>query len=148
MKKVLVVYFSLSGKTEKMAEYIAEGVRFAGLEARAMKTAAIKTAEELAGYDGYIFGSPTYHNNMADPMKTFLFLANKAPLEGKLAGSFGSHAHSGNAPGIILDTMEHVYKMKVFEGGPFMMREPLVDTTPGMRACQDYGRGFADTLAK
>jgi len=30
MKKVLVAYFSLSGKTEKMAEYVAEGVRFSG----------------------------------------------------------------------------------------------------------------------
>jgi len=30
MKKVLVAYLSRTGKTEKMAEYIAEGIRFTG----------------------------------------------------------------------------------------------------------------------
>ena len=30
MKKVLIAYVSRTGKTEKMAEYIAEGVRFSG----------------------------------------------------------------------------------------------------------------------
>ncbi len=33
MKKVLIAYFSLTGKTEMMAQYVAEGVRFSGNEA-------------------------------------------------------------------------------------------------------------------
>ncbi|MFQ5715289.1 MAG: flavodoxin family protein [Candidatus Scalinduaceae bacterium] len=37
MKKVLIVYFSRTGKTEKMAEYIAEGVRFSGNSAEIKK---------------------------------------------------------------------------------------------------------------
>ena len=90
MKKVLIAYFSLSGNTEKMAQYIAEGVRFSGQQAIVKKISDIKGANDLAGYDGYIFGSPTYHRDMAEPMKTFLFLAKKANLEGKPAGAFGS----------------------------------------------------------
>jgi flavodoxin len=93
MKKVLIVYFSLTGKTEKMAEYIAEGVRLGGQWSVSRKVSDINAANDLAGYDGYIFGSPTYHRDMADPMKTFLFLVRKANLEGKLAGAFGSYTH-------------------------------------------------------
>jgi flavodoxin len=146
MKKVLVVYFSLTGKTEKMAEYIAEGVRFGGQQAVIKKISDIKSANDLAGYDGYIFGSPTYHRDMADPMKTFLFLARKANLEGKLAGAFGSYTHSGDAPAVIFDTMQYVYKMGPFELGSFNLKEAVVETSEGMRTCQDYGRVFGEKL--
>jgi flavorubredoxin len=147
MKKVLVAYVSLNGHTQRMAEYIAEGVRFAGLQAEAKKTSELKAVEELQGYDGYIFGSPTYHRDMAGPMKNFLFVASKAGLEGKLAGAFGSYTHSGDAPALIFDTMEYVYKMEPFSLGGFNMKEDLVGTQEGMRACHDYGRTFGEKLA-
>jgi flavodoxin len=164
--KVLIAYFSLSGKTEKMAEYIAEGVRFSGQQVVAKKISDIKSANDLAGYDGYIFGSPTYHRDMAEPMKTFLFLAKKANLEGKLAGAFGSYTHSGDAPAIIFDTMQYVYKMEPFELGALNLKEAQLEETgrgepsqrqyiagevhgeagEGMRACQDYGKAFGQKL--
>jgi flavodoxin len=146
MAKVLVVYFSLTGKTEKMAEYIAEGVRFSGNEAVTKKTSEIKTVDDIAGYDGYIFGSPTYHRDMAGPMKNFLFLAAKADLEGRLAGAFGSYTHSGDAPAMIFDTMQYVYKMRPVALGSFNLLEAIVDTTEGTRACQDYGKVFGEKL--
>jgi flavodoxin len=146
MAKVLVVYFSLTGKTEKMAEYIAEGVRFSGNEAVTKKTSEIKTVDDVAGYDGYIFGSPTYHRDMAGPMKNFLFLAAKADLEGRLAGAFGSYTHSGDAPAMIFDTMQYVNKMRPLALGSFNLLEAIVDTTEGTRACQDYGKVFGEKL--
>ena len=60
MAKVLVVYYSLTGKTQMMAEYLAEGVRFAAHEAAIRKTSEIVTFEDLNGYDGYLFGSPAH----------------------------------------------------------------------------------------
>ena len=147
MTKVLIAYFSLTGKTEKMAEYIAEGVRFSGQQAVTKKISDIKTPNDLAGYDGYIFGSPTYHRDMAEPMKTFLFLARKANLEGKPAGAFGSYTHSGDAPAVVFDTMQYVYKMQPFELGSFKLKEAIVETAEGARACQDYGRVFGEKLA-
>ena len=146
MKKVLVAYVSLTGRTQRMAEYIAEGVRFAGHQGVTKKISEIKTAEDLAGYDGYIFGSPTYHRDMAGPMKTFLFLAKEADLEGRLAGAFGSYTHSGDAPKMILDTMEYVYRMEPFSLGSLNLKEALVDAQEGMRACHDYGRTFGGKL--
>jgi len=84
---------------------------------------------------------------MAEPMKTFLFLAKKADLEGKLAGAFGSYTHSGDAPAIIFDTMQYVYKMQPFELGSFNLKEAGIETAEGMHACQDYGRVFGEKLA-
>ena len=146
MKKVLIAYFSLTGKTEKMAEYIAEGVRFSGNQAVIKKISEIKAASDINGYGGYIFGSPTYHRDMAEPMKTFLFLARKANLGGKPAGTFGSYTHSGDAPAIIFDTMQYVYKMQPSELSSFNLKEAVVETKEGIHACQDYGRVFGEKL--
>ena len=146
MKSVLIAYFSLSGNTEKMAEYIGEGVRFSGHQAVIKKVSGIKSADDLAGYDGYIFGSPTYYRDIAEPMKTFLFLGRKANLNGKLGGAFGSYTHDGNAPAIIFDTMQYVFNMEPFELGPFNLKEDILETSEGMRACQDYGRVFGEKL--
>ncbi len=146
MKKVLIAYFSLTGKTEKMAEYIAEGVRFSGQQAVIKKVSDIKSANDLDGYDGYIFGSPTYHRDMVEAMKSFLFLARKASLEGKLAGAFGSYTHSGDAPAVILDTMQYVYKMQPFELSSFKLKEDVAETREGMKACQDYGKVFGQKI--
>jgi flavodoxin len=146
MKRVLIAYFSLTGKTEKMAEYIAEGVRFSGQQAVAKKISEIKAAADLDGFDGYIFGSPTYHRDIAEPIKTFLFVAKKVNLEGRLAGAFGSYTHSGDAPAAVMDTMQYVYKMQPVDLGSFRMKEAVVETVEGMRACQDYGRVFGEKL--
>ena len=146
MKKVLIAYFSLSGMTQKMAEYVAEGARISGQEVTLKKISEIKASEDMADYDGYIFGCPTYHRDMAEPMKTFLFLARKSALEGKLAGAFGSYTHDGNAPAMIFDTMQYVFNMPPFELGAFNLLEGKVDTSEGTHACQDYGRVFGESL--
>jgi flavorubredoxin len=148
MKKVLVAYDSRTGKTETMAEYIAEGIRISGNEAVSKRITAIKTEKDLEGYDGYIFGSPTYHRDMIGTMKTFLFLVQKANLEGKAGGAFGSYTHSGDAPQLIFDTMENVFKMKMMNLGSFNLKEHLVDTTEGLRACQAYGKAMGEMLSR
>lgn len=146
MKKVLIAYDSRTGNTEKMAQAIAEGIRMAGNEAEVKKITELKSEKELEGFDAYVLGSPTYHRDMIGTMKTFLFLAQKANLKGKVGGAFGSYTHSGDAPSIIFDTMEHVYKMDMTELGSFNLKEQLVDGMEGIHACQDYGKGICGKL--
>ena len=57
MKKVAVVYWSGTGNTEKMAEYIAEGVRQAGSQAY-LFTADKFDAPMMDAYDAVAFGCP------------------------------------------------------------------------------------------
>ena len=144
MGKVLIAYLSLKGHTEKIAEYIAEGVRIAGCEADVKKISEIKKPEDLQGYDAYIFGCPTYHRDMPQKMKTFLFLAKEANLEGKVGGAFGSYTHSGDAPKLIFETMEFVFKMKPVNLGSFNVKEADIDKMEYINACQDYGKAVCN----
>ncbi|MBN2332201.1 MAG: flavodoxin domain-containing protein [Deltaproteobacteria bacterium] len=148
MKKVLIVYFSRTGNTEKMANYIAEGVRIGGCEVELKKVSAVKSEEDLQGYDGYMFGCPTYHRDMTQNFKTFLFLAEKTGLAGKAAGAFGAYTHSGDAPKVIADTMEYVLKMNLINLGSFNALEAKLqaDDPEIIKACQDYGRALATQL--
>ena len=102
MKKILVAYTSRTGTTQKMADYLAEGIRMSGNEATSVKISTLKKEKDLAGFDGYLFGCPTYHKDMTNGMKQFLFLADKTNLKGKIGGAFGSHTHSGEAAPMVL----------------------------------------------
>jgi flavodoxin len=147
MSRVLVAYVSRTGKTKQMAEFIAEGLRMAGAEVALKRIAELKKEQDLAGYDGYVFGSPTYHRDMTEGMKRFLFLAKKADLKDRVGGAFGSYTHSGDAATIIFDTMENVYEMTMTDLGSFLLKEKTVGTAEGNKACQDYGRAIGKMLS-
>ena len=137
MSKALVVYSSRTGETADMAQRIAEGIRFEGAEAEVINATNVKKESDLAGYDGYAFGSATYHGEMINSMKTMLFLAEKADLEGKPGGSFGAFGWSGEATDRIFDTMKHVLKMDMV-GSSLRVKSVLLGG--GEKAAQDYGR--------
>jgi len=153
MKKVLVAYFSSSGKTEEMANYIAEGVRFNGLQAKVMKVSEIKNVDDLAGYDGYIIGSPTFSLDIPAPVKLFLEELKKVNLAEKLGGAFGpylhdaSYQHAEHAPDIILNELQNEIKLKPFDLEALALQEDILGTREGIKACQDYGRVFGQRLA-
>ena len=142
----MIAYVSRTKNTKKMTEYIAEKVHISRQTAELKKISEIKNEKHLDGYDGFIFGCPTYHRDMTENMKTFLFLAQKAHLSGKVGGAFGSHTHSGDAPKLIFDTMEHVFNMDMVDLGSFVLKEDLIDSRDGMRACQEYGKAVAQKL--
>jgi flavodoxin len=148
MHKILLAYVSRTGNTETMAEYIAEGIRMVGLRADLRKISDIKNEGEIAGYDGYIFGCPTYHRDMTNGMKTFLFLAHRANLVGKIGGAFGSYTHSGESAGLIFDTMQHVFRMDMVDLGALNLKENLLDMPDGIKACQEYGKAVAGKLTR
>ncbi|MFH2058735.1 MAG: flavodoxin domain-containing protein [Pseudomonadota bacterium] len=141
MGKVLIIYATRTDETKGIADLIGEGVRLAGQEAEVKKTSEIKSEEDIKGYDGYVFGSSTYHGEMITSMKQILFISERAELEGKPGGAFGAYGWSGEAPGRIYDTMEHIFKMKMVPGGPLMLKASWVEG--GLKACQEYGKNIA-----
>ncbi len=144
MGKVLIVYATRSEETTGIANLIAEGIRISGHEAEVKKTADIKSEGDLKGYDGYMFGSPTYHGEMITGMKQMLFMAERAELDGKPGGAFGAYGWSGEAPGRIFDTMAHIYGMKMVPSGPLMLKASWVQG--GIQAAQEYGKDLAAML--
>ena len=96
MAKILIVYYSRTGNTEKMAERVAKGVTKAGAEAT-VKAVGETKADELKDYDGIILGSPTYYGTMAAEIKQLLddSVAFHGQLAGKVGGAFSSSANMG-----------------------------------------------------
>jgi flavorubredoxin len=144
MGKGLIVYSTRTGETKDIADLIAEGIRFEGSEATVRKVGDFKNEEALDGFDAYVFGSATYHGEMMQGMKTLLFLAEKAGLEGKVGGAFGAFGWSGEAPDRIYDTMKNIFKMN-------MVRDPLrlksASLGGGTQMAQDYGREIGKKIA-
>ncbi|MFH1138756.1 MAG: flavodoxin domain-containing protein [Pseudomonadota bacterium] len=145
MSKALVVYVGRKGSTQKIAELIAEGLRMSGVETEVKDIAFIRKEEDLQGYDALAFGSATYHGEMMQPMKTMLFLSEKAGLEGKVGGAFGAFGWSGEAPDRIFNTMLHILNMKMVSG-PLRLKNAAL--TGGVPMAQDYGRELAKKLAE
>ncbi len=144
MAKALVVYSSRTGETTKIAELIAEGLRFSAVQVTLKDVTEIKRETELADFDIYAFGSSTYHGAMMDRMKTFLFLAERADLQDKKGGTFGSFGWSGEAAERIFDTMKNVFGMDMVSG-PLMLKSSSVDG--GIKVAQAYGKELAAKVA-
>jgi len=144
MAQALIVYATRTGQTKKIAELIAEGIRFGGTKAKIVSVHEIKKESDLDGYDGYIFGSATYHGEMMQGMKTLLFLAEKINLEGKPGGAFGAFGWSGEAPDRIYDTMKNIFRMDMVSG-PLRLKSAALGG--GVQMAQDYGREIGHKVA-
>jgi flavorubredoxin len=143
MPKALVVYATRSAQTKEIANQIAEGIKKAGLEVKVADVKTIKCTSELVGYDGYAFGSATYHGEMMEAMKTMLFMAEKANLDGKIGGAFGSYGWSGEAPDRIYQTMKNIFNMKMVNSA-LRIKSP---TSPGdLQSAQAYGRDIGQKI--
>lgn len=145
MSKAIIVYASRTGQTKKIGELIAEGIRLSGHEANVVNAKDIKQEADLQNFDAFVFGSATYHGDVMQVMKTMLFLAEKAGLEGKVGGSFGAFGWSGEAPDRIFGTMENVFNMDMVSG-PLRLKSSSLGG--GVQMAQDYGREVAEKLNK
>ena len=128
MTKVLVLYHSMYGHIETMANAVAEGARgVAGVEVTVKRVpetmdaeifknaggktdqaAAVATPAELAEYDAIIVGTPTRFGNMSAQMRTFFDqtggLWAKGALAGKVASVFTSTGTGGGQEMTITST--------------------------------------------
>lgn len=135
-----------------MAEYIAEGIRFCDMRAIVKKLNEILIPEDITGYDGYIIGSPTFSLDIPNQVKRFLTQLKNVDLAGKLAGTFGpylhdaSYRHDDYAPSGILDVLKKESKMNPIDLGALNLKEEILETRDGIKACQEYGRTFGQKL--
>ena len=110
MTKVLVLYYSMYGHIETMAQAVAEGAQSVdGIEVTVKRVPDTMTAEQLANagaktdqaaefaspaelgdYDAIIFGAPTRFGNVPGQMRTFLDQTGGLWMKGALVGKVGS----------------------------------------------------------
>jgi NAD(P)H dehydrogenase (quinone) len=96
MAKVLVIYYSRSGNTKKMAKAVADGIKKEGLRPT-LKDVKNTAANELLKYKAIVIGSPTYYGTMAAEIKKLLddSVEFHGKLEGKIGAAFASSANIG-----------------------------------------------------
>ncbi len=102
--KVLIVYDSSTGNTEKMAHAVEDGVKRAGVDL-VMKHVDETSVDELPQYQGLILGSPVYYGLPSGKIKKFIDESVKyhGKLDGVVGGAFASAGgtHTGAESTII-----------------------------------------------
>jgi NAD(P)H dehydrogenase (quinone) len=165
MTKVLVLYYSMFGHIEIMAQALAEGVReVEGVEAvikRVPETlpadqalamgvkidqpAPIATVEELPDYDAIIFGTPTRFGDMTAQMRSFLDHTGKLWTNGRLIGKVGSvftssaTQHGGQESTILSFHTTLLHHGMVIVGVPYSCTEQM--RTDEITGGSPYGAG-------
>ena len=144
MAEVLIGYTTITKKTKKIADLIAQAIEEKGHNVTIKDIKEIKDPKELESYDAVILGAPTYHGKMMGTMETFLFLAEQANLEGKVGGAFGAFGWSGEAPQRIYDTMMNIFKMDMVSGS---IKLKNVIKPSEKQIALDYGYEIAEKLS-
>ncbi len=152
--EVLIVYYSLHGKTVALARQVARGVdSVAGMQARLRTVPEVRpfgaasepstqkdgppcaTLADLRECAGLILGSPTRFGNMAAPLKYFLDGTSaewaSGALVGKPAAVFTSTGsmHGGQETTLISMLLPLLHHGMVVVGLPYT--EPALGTTTG-----------------
>lgn len=91
MSNIAVVYWSDTGNTEAMANYVAEGIRAAGGNADII-TADSFGPDKVSQYDAIAFGCPAMGDEiLEEDIFEPMFSAVEGSLSGKRVGIFGSY---------------------------------------------------------
>jgi len=92
LAKILVVYDSKTGHTEKMAFAVAEGAKQVNEVDVVVKKVDETDIKDLLSADGIIMGSPTYYGQMSAKLKALMDKSVKihGELEGKVGAVFTS----------------------------------------------------------
>ena len=143
MKKVLVLYYSRTGNTERMAKAVAEGVQSVR-EFEAELSYHVET-ENLSTFEAILVGTPTYHHDMPVDFKNLFEEAavQNINLSGKICASFGSYGWSGEAPRLILEIMKNKFGMQSIE--PPLLAKYTPDQNM-LDSCKELGKKVSETL--
>ena len=113
--QILVLYFSKSGNTRKLAEAIAKGVEeVEGVKAVLKKTSEV-AKEDFSASEGIIAGSPVYFGLMAAELKKIFddFVGVRKKMEGKIGAAFTT---SGDPSGGKETTMMSIIQVLLIYG--------------------------------
>ena len=98
--KVVIVYETMWGSTEKMAREIADTASNAGIDVKLFEINQSDSTEiitEMFSAKGYIIGSSTHDNDMLPTLSGFLELLKGFKPKNRIACAFGSYGWAGGA---------------------------------------------------
>jgi flavorubredoxin len=141
-KKVLVIYDTMWGSTEKMAKAILKGLIEEGADARLLHLRSNHRSDiiaEMLDARGILLGSPTLNNGMFPTMGDFLTYLRGLRPKGKIFGLFGSHGWGGGA----MKEMRRHLEMEKFEIWEKELAVQFVPNSDELSSAIQFGREFA-----
>lgn len=148
---MLIVYYSGTGNTRKMAEEIGEGARSVGVNVEILRAEECNI-EDLASADGVVIGSPTYFSNVAWQVKKLIdesiSLYGGRRLKGKVGGCFtssGTRRDGEECIRMIELAFGYHHGMKMIPG---IIRASGDDEEKVSRICREYGEEIAKHILK
>ncbi len=156
MAKILVVYDSRTGNTEKMAFAVAEGVNLVSGVEVTVKKVDQTIIEDLSSVDGIIMGSPTYYGQMSAKLK--VLIDESVRIHGKLEGKVGAAFTSsgGTATGAETTLLSILHSMLVHgmivqgssHGKHYGAAAVGSPSERDLEHCKELGRRTAELVAK
>ncbi|WP_408010515.1 flavodoxin [Pseudalkalibacillus sp. A8] len=150
MKRVLVLFTSMSGNTEEMADLIERGMDGQNIDI-VKKQIDIDnvSVDELKELDGILFGSYTWGDgDLPDELEEFYDDLGDVKLTGIRAATFGScdsmYPHYGAAVDILRDKLSERGADIVLDG----LKVELTPDEDDEQECLEYGKAFGQLLHK
>jgi flavorubredoxin len=144
-KKIVILFLSPHGSTEKMAHAVARGATRDGLEVCSYHINSL-TASELRNLmeeaSAMIFGIPTFNRDIAKPMWEVLAYLSTVKLKTNLAGVFGSFGWSGEACKMAEERLKSLGFKLVAES----VRTTFTPTDEVLTQCEELGRAVAEEV--
>lgn len=144
-KKVVILYISPHGNTEKMARSVASGAMRDGLEVISYHITSLSAGELrniMEEADALVFGIPTINRDIPKPMWDVLAFLSTVTLKTSIAGVFGSYGWSGEACKMAEERLKSLnFKLPIPA-----VRVSFSPTAEVITQCEELGRAIADEV--
>jgi len=143
--KVVVVYETMWGATEKMARKIVEGITETGISVKLFditQSDRTEVIKEMLDAKGFLVGSSTHDNDVLTSIAAFLeFLKGLKPTK-RVAAAFGSYGWAGGAVKAIENSLRET-GIEIAQPGLAVQYVPSAEE---LKKCFEFGRDFAKKL--
>ncbi|BBE31246.1 MBL fold metallo-hydrolase [Tepiditoga spiralis] len=152
--RVLILYVSAYGNTEKLAKAMAEGIKEAGGEVELFDMVEVPENEKLdvlvskqEWADGILYGSPTINNDaLMYIWEAIGLLAVVNERKNKVYSAFGSYGWSGEAVKFLTERLK-MMRLKTFEDIP-PIKVKFYPTEEDLKNSKEYGKSFLEFIRK
>ncbi|MBP1992452.1 flavodoxin [Paenibacillus eucommiae] len=146
MSNIIIVFASMTGNTEEIADAIAEGIRAEGIEP-VVKSVLDTNVSELSDYEGILLGAYTWGDgDLPDEFLDFYDEMDDLDLHGRKAAVFGSadssYSEYGAAVDILIRKLQELGAENVLEG----MKIELNPSNEEKASCKEFGKQFVSIL--
>jgi flavorubredoxin len=156
MSKIIVIYDSKTGFTEKMANAVVKGIKEIEEEVELIKVGTSFSVSKLDDTEAIILGSPTIYGSISREMRAFLESVKESKetdmlkLKNKKGGVFGSYSWDGGWIIRKLKSEMEVLGIKIVAPEVSLVN-PMTGTSvkideKDLKKCNDLGKTVAKSI--